>query len=642
MKEEKKMKNIYLAQPTNMLSGTVYLPYTVGAIAAYSWQFPEIKENYNLKEFLFLKTPFEEVIANMENPFLVGFSSYLWNIEYNLQLAAKIKENWPECIILFGGPQIPDDVEYLKKYVFIDILVHAEGEVPFYKLLLTLMNDRNLSEVPSISYRKNEEYLRTEKEIPCDLSDFPSPYTMGLFDYIISDPQFEGIQLDVVMETNRGCPYKCIYCCWGGNDAPLRQFPMEKVKSELDWFAENKIFYCVCADGNFGILNRDEEIVDYLIELKATKGYPQKFATTAAKNKDDFIFKINKKMHDAGLNKGVSVSCQSLSPEVLENIGRKNMPIEYFSEQLDKYRKAGIETYTDLILGLPGETFESFCRGVFGVIEAGQHDSINISRCELLPNTRMYDKKVLEKFKIKTVVSSLCQNHSKVLTDSTLGSRSEIVVETSTMTQNEWKEACSVSFWAQGLHLMGVLRFVSVYLRKAKNISYYDFYMDLYKKIKKSDGTVKKILDHVVCGVDTFLRGEGNLGFTDARFGDIFWPYEEGLFLCIVYELDAFFDEIAKYIEHYFDDKELFEDLLKYQKNIICAFGDQKKELEFKYDWLEYFSDIISMGNPMPKRKNNRLSFEPSYQNDWFEYAKYVVWYGKRDNRSITKPTLIE
>ena len=46
------MKNIYLAQPTNMLSGTVYLPYTVGAIAAYSWQFAEIRSNYNLKEFL--------------------------------------------------------------------------------------------------------------------------------------------------------------------------------------------------------------------------------------------------------------------------------------------------------------------------------------------------------------------------------------------------------------------------------------------------------------------------------------------------------------------------------------------------------------------------------------------------------------
>lgn len=633
------MKNIYLAQPTNMLSGTVYLPYTVGAIAAYVWQFPEIKEEYELKEFLFLKTPVEQVVQSIENPFMVGFSSYLWNIEYNLKLAEAIKKRWPECVILFGGPQIPDDVEYLEKYDFIDILVHAEGELPTYKLLLAYSNGGDLSDVPSISYRKNGEFLRNAKEIPCDLSDFPSPYTTGLFDYILNDPKFEGIQLDVVMETNRGCPYKCIYCCWGGNDAPLRQFPMEKIKAEFDWFADNRISYCVCADGNFGILSRDEEIVDYLIELKKIKGYPQKFATTAAKNKDDFIFRINQKMHAAGLNKGVSVSCQSLSPVVLENIGRTNMPIEYFSQQLDKYRKAGIETYTDLILGLPGETFESFCRSVFGVIEAGQHDSINISRLELLPNTRMYDKEVVEKYKIKTIVSSLCQNHSKVLTDSTLGSRSEIVVETDTMSREEWKEACTVSFIAQGFHLMGVLRFIAVYLRKAKNVSYYDFYMSLYKKIKEGDGVVREILDYVTSGVDRFLEGKGNLGFTDERFGDIYWPYEEGLFLCTVNQIDEFYDEIGDYVRHYFDNEDLFKDLLNYQKNIIRAFGSDVKELEFEYDWLDYFSDIISMEKLFPEKRKITLSFEPSYENDWFEYAKKIVWFGKRDNRQIVKPT---
>ncbi len=635
------MKNIYLAQPTNMLSGTVYLPYTVGAIAAYVWQFPEIKEEYELKEFLFLKTDVKEVVQSMENPFLVGFSSYLWNIEYNLKLASEIKKKWPDCIILFGGPQIPDDVEYLEKYDFIDILVHAEGEMPMHKLLLACSDGGDLSGVPSISYRNGNQLLKNEKEIPCDLSDFPSPYTTGLFDYILKDPKFEGIQLDVVMETNRGCPYQCIYCCWGGNDAPLRQFPMEKIKAELDWFADNGIAYCVCADGNFGILQRDEEIVDYLIELKSTKGYPQKFATTAAKNKDDFIFRINQKMHAAGLNKGVSVSCQSLSPIVLENIGRKNMPIEYFSQQLDKYRKAGIETYTDLILGLPGETFESFCRSVFGVIEAGQHDSINISRLELLPNTRMYDKEIVEKYKIKTIVSSLCQNHSKILTDSTLGSRSEIVVETNTMSREEWKEACTVSFCAQGFHLMGVLRFIAVYLRKAKNISYYDFYMSLYENIKDGKGVVREILDYVTSGVDRFLEGKGNLGFTDERFGDIYWPYEEGLFLCTVNQLDEFFDEIGDYIRHYFDDEELFEDLLRYQKNIIRAFGNEVKELDFEYDWLDYFADIISMEKLLPEKRKIRLRFEPSFETDWFEYAKKTVWFGKRDNRQIVKPIKI-
>ncbi len=636
------MKNIYLAQPTNMLSGAVFLPYSVGTIAAYAWQFPEIKAEYELKELIFLKESVDKAVEKFDNPFLVGFSNYLWNVEYNLDLAREIKKKWPKCRILFGGPQVPDDVEYLEKYGFIDILMHAEGELPFYKLLLACSEGGDLSSVPSISYRENGEFLRNEKRIPCDLSDFPSPYTMGLFDGIVNNPEYEGIQFDVVLETNRGCPYSCAYCYWSGNDDPFRKFPMERVKGDLDWFAKNKISFCICADGNFGILNRDEEIVDYIIGLKEKYGYPQKFETIAAKEKDDFIFKINKKMHRAGLNKGVSVACQSLSPTVLKNVGRKNMPIEHFSNLLARYRSAGISTYTDIMLGLPGETFESFCQGVFKVIEAGQHDSININRCELLPNSLMYSEEFVKKYKIRTIRSSLCQNHSKASGGATPGSRSDLIVETDTMSCEEWKESCRISIMAQSFHLMGIMRFVSVYLRKARNISYYDFYMSLYSFINNDGKLSKEIFEHVMGNISDFLEGKGNLSFADERFGDIYWPYEEGLFLCVVNQLDGFFDEVREYLRSYFDDEELFEDLLRYQKNIICAFGSEVKELEFEYDWLGYFFDIISMEKLTPEKRKIRLRIDPSYENDWFGYAKKIVWYGKRDNRSVVRPVLIE
>lgn len=635
------MKNIYLAQPTNMLSGAVFLPYSVGTIAAYAWQFPEIKAEYELKELLFLKESVDKAVERFDNPFLAGFSSYLWNVEYNLNLAEAIKKKWPQCIILFGGPQVPDDTEYLEKYDFIDVLMHAEGEFPFYKLLLAYSNGTDLSHVPSISYRKNGRLFRNEKEIPCDLSDFPSPYTTGLFDNIISNPEYAGIQFDVVLETNRGCPFKCIYCYWSGNDDPFRTFPIERVKGDLDWFAKNKVSFCICADGNFGILNRDEEIVDYIIKLKAEYGYPQKFETIAAKEKDDFIFKINQKMHKAGLNKGVSVACQSLSPTVLKNVGRKNMPLERFSQLLTRYRNAGISTYTDIMLGLPGETFESFCRGLFQVIEAGQHDSININRCELLPNSIMYSKEIVEKYKIKTIRSSLCQNHSRASGGATPGSRSDLVVETDTMSREEWREACRISAMVQSFHLMGIMRFVAVYLRKAKNVSYHDFYMALYSYINNEGKLSKEIFEHVLGNISDFLEGKCNLSFSDERFGDIYWPYEEGLFLCVVNQLDSFFDEIKEYIGRYFDDEDLFEDLLRYQKNIICKFGSEVEELEFEYDWFDYFSDIISMEKLTPERRKIRLRIEPSYEDSWFEYAKKIVWYGKRDNRSIAKPVIV-
>ncbi len=636
------MKNVYLAQPTNVLSKAVYLPYAVGTIAAYAWQFKEIKDNYLLKELLFLKSDLEETVNSMEDPYLIGFSNYLWNVEYNLELAERIKKKWPDCIIVFGGPQIPDDAEYLLKYNFIDVLIHSEGELPFYKLLSALLKGYDLSDVPGISYREDSSIKKNPKQFVHDLTDFPSPYTSGVFDNIINNPKYAGMQFDVILETNRGCPYNCVYCYWSGNNDPLRRFPMERVLGDLKWFAENKIAYCFCADGNFGIFNRDEEIADYIIHLKNTYGYPVKFQSFAAKEKDDFIFKINKKIHEAGLNNGVSVACQSLSPIVLENIGRKNTSKDKLSKTLKRYQKIGINTYTDIMLGLPGETLESFIEGMFDVIEAGQHYSISVNRCELLPNSLMCDKDYIEKHKIKTIVSSFCQNHSKPTDDDIPGSRSELIVETSTMSRKEWAEACKIACFVQSFHFMGLMRFVSFYLRNEKNISYRNFYMSLYEDIINHSGPAKKIFELVMSNFDEFIKEKSNLAFYDERFGNIYWPHEQGIFLCTVYQFDEVFSELKGYIQKFFDDSELFEDLFNYQKNIICAFGSTDIITTFKYDWLKYFFDITEKSDAKPEKKTVTLKFEPSYDDDWFEYAKNIVWYGKSKNRTIVKPIYIE
>jgi hypothetical protein len=61
------------------------------------------------------------VVKRLDDPFLVGFSTYLWNFEYSKELAAKIKDAYPSCIILFGGHQIPPDDTLLHENAYIDI-----------------------------------------------------------------------------------------------------------------------------------------------------------------------------------------------------------------------------------------------------------------------------------------------------------------------------------------------------------------------------------------------------------------------------------------------------------------------------------------------------------------------------------------
>lgn len=629
-------KKVYLAQPSNNKQNkSVFLPYSAGCLAAYAFSFEEISNVYDFCGFVYSKETIEKSLEIIRDPAFVGFSCYMWNVEYNLALAKAVKEKYPEAVISFGGPQIPDDTEYLENYDFIDVLTHGEGEIVFYKLLIAMDRGEDFSGIKNISYRSSGRILRNEKESPCDISDFPSPYTTGCFDYIVNDPELAGVQFDTVIETNRGCPFSCIYCYWARSGNRFRLFPIEKVKAEILWMAEKKVSFCVCADSNFGMLDRDEEIADFIIETKAKYGYPEKIETASGKNKTDVTFRINQKFEKAGLNRGISIAVQSMSPKVLEIIGRKNMSFEALCEQLKMYRENDMYTYTDLILGLPGETFESFCSGLFKVIEAGQHYSINVNRCEFLPNTIMHSEEMVRKYKIRTIKSNLCQNHSLTASDIFIGSRSELVVETDSMSSSEWRNAVRLSTMVLAFHCMGLLRFIAVYLRKARNVSYEDFYTLIYRKTEDGSSIVHHLLNKVCVSVDAFLEEKGDLNYSDTRFGNIYWPFEEALFLNCAYYADEFYDAIAEMTKEYSD--EAFLDLLSYQKAVISRPSLPERDYEFRYDWPDYFKDIFDENYLKPIKKETGIHINRSPYDNWIDYAKEVVWFGKRSDRMIRK-----
>ena len=82
------MKNVWLAQPTEKkTNSSIYLPYAIGALAAYSWQFPHIKAHYALKDFIIFMDDAHTVCERLDAPYIVAFSCYLWNINYNFLLA---------------------------------------------------------------------------------------------------------------------------------------------------------------------------------------------------------------------------------------------------------------------------------------------------------------------------------------------------------------------------------------------------------------------------------------------------------------------------------------------------------------------------------------------------------------------------
>ena len=628
-------KNIYMIQPNYLYGNSAHLPYAAGAVAAYVFSDPVIRENCELKKIQFLREDPDTCVAQAEEPFLIGFSSYVWNFEYNKILAEKFKRAYPGCIIVFGGHHVAPGGELLDRFAYMDILVHGEGEEPLRQILLALLGKGNLHEIPNISFREGGKAFNTPyKEYSS--CDYPSPYLEGYFDDIVSGhPE---LSFELMFETNRGCAYSCSYCDWGSLRAKIRRFPLQRVYDEFEWACKRKIEFFGCADANFGILARDEEIIDRLIELKNTTGYPKKFQTSYAKNNSQRIYNIGKKLHDSDMNKGVTLAFQTLCPEASANVGRTNVSLQHYKKLMRLYNAANIPTYTELILGLPGETYRSYADGLNMLMEAGQHHAIYVHNCEWLPCSAMGSRAYIERFGIGISKIPLNQPHMALSKDSgEIPEYSQIVTKTASMDHDMWIETNMLSYTVQCFHHMNLLQFFAIALHDEKKVAYIDFYERLLAYI---DHHAASVCGRVFADIRRRLRevveGRGGLLCYDSEFGEISWPFVEYAFLKIVREIDTFYDEIADFLRAFGLPDDLFDSLLLYQRNIIKRPNRKTAEFDLAYNLHDYFAAKFKGESAAPVRQRITLKIADSdIMTDWASYARYVVWYGRKESKNI-------
>ena len=178
------------------------------------------------------------------------------------------------------------------------------------------------------------------------------------------------------------------------------------------------------------------------------------------------------------MSKGATLSFQSMHQNVLDKIYRKNMPSENFYKLMSMYTSKGIATYSERILGLPGETYDSFADGIEQLLECGQHMSINFFNCELLSNSIMNDEEYIRKHAIEYAVTEQHQYHV-IPNDTDITEFSRIVVSTETMSKDDWIKSNILSVFVRAFHNLGLLQCVAIYLYYEKGIRYIDFYSDI-------------------------------------------------------------------------------------------------------------------------------------------------------------------
>lgn len=626
-------RNIYLAQINYLHGKSTFLPYAVGTLIAAAKGNAEIDGFYDFKEPIFIRKKVDEVFEEIKEPYLVGFSNYVWNHEYNKVLARKIKAAYPDCLILFGGHHITPDVTLMETEDYVDFMIFGEGEEPFEALLLALKNGTDISEVPNIAYRKDGKVCRTESK-RAERNDYPSPYLTGVFDSILR--KYPEIDFHTIIETNRGCPYSCAYCDWGNLQCPIRFFPEDRVMQELKWLSDNGIRGFGCADANFGMFERDEKFVDEMVRLHNEYGVLSRFQVSSAKNSNDRVFSISKKLNECGMDKGATLSFQSMNPVVLENIKRKNIPVETFTSLLNRYNEAGIPTYSELILGLPGETYESLVDGIDTLLEAGQHNSLYIHDCEWLPCAVMGDKDYMDKHGVKFVVIPLNEPHTLVDSEEEIHELSRIVVETNSMSREDWVKMNLYSVIIQAFHHEGLLMMFALYLYNEKGVKFSDFYQSFIDKVLSDESTVGGLVySRLKARFEAVTRGEDGVVWVDRRFGNVGWTPEEFAFLNVAIEVDKFYEEAEPFLREYFDDEELFENLFAYQKNVVKLPFRDDITLETQYNFKDYFYNVLCLNPAKPERKKCVNKITTVKCNSWEDYARYVVWYGRKESRNI-------
>jgi len=627
-------KNVYMIQISAEYVGSVYLPYAIGSIAACAWENKTVKQNYCLKPFIFRRDDISVLVNSFENPYIVAFSGYLWNFEFNKEFARNLKEKYPGCIIIFGGHSTPGTTGFLDKNNYIDYLVLGEGEIPFTELLCAISNGSDLHEVSNIIYKNYDgKAVKSITRIITDI-DYPSPFIKGYFDeIIINNPE---IKFSAVLETNRGCPYRCSYCDWGIHNEKVRQFPLKKVYEEIAWICANKIEYLVCADANFGIFDRDCEIADKFIEARIKTGYPWKLNVNYAKNSNLRVFDISKKMNEYGLSKGATLSFQSFSPTVLKNIRRTNMTFEHFNELMALYNFQKIKTYSDLIIGLPGETYESFVTAIDKLLEAGQHVSIIIFNCYWLVNSEMGSPHYIKKHKIETVSAPLHRVHCPP-SEENISEYSQIVVSNSTMDRNMWVRTKLFSICVECFHCLGLLRYLAIYLYYEHGIKYRDFYEQLINWLESTPGSLSgSIFAHVSTETANSVLGHGSWFYVHDVFGNITWPFEEGMFLELGYQSEQFYSEISDFLKSFNIEQKILFDLIKYQKGMLKLPQKSDSVFNFDYDFHNYFNSISAGSIQELKAIKNTIRLnDTNIPDKWEKYAIEVVWFGRHGGDTL-------
>ncbi len=636
-----------MVQINNSFADANYFPYTAGLLQAYFQKHSRFSKSFKFMEPVFERRSVTEIATRIQEADIIAFSTYVWNHQISLETAKLVKEKSPDTLVLFGGPHVPDMAEqFLRSHPYIDIACHGEGEICFLSILENYYS-RNWKVLPSVSYIEKGTF----KNNPAagrikDLSKIPSPYLEGVFDDLIikyGKQQWLGL-----WETNRGCPFSCTYCDWGSaTKSKLYAFDLERLKREIDWFAKNKTEFIFCNDSNFGIMQRDRDLVEYIAKVKKECGYPKALSVQNTKNSTDRSYTIHKLLSDAGLNKGVNLALQTLDKTALKNIGRQNISLMSFQELQKRFNRNNVETFTDLILALPGETYDSFANGVSKIIETGQHNRIQFINLSILPNAPMADSEYIKNYGMIVVETNSINMHGSMSSDSdTVNELQKLVVGTSTMPKKDWVKTRMFSWMTSLLYFDKILQIPFILLHEIYGISYREL-IELFLNSELDNYPTISEINSFFLHEAVKIQNGGAEFCKSSKWLNIYWPQDEYILIKLNFEekLDCFYDEAKLLINKTTHDMGIArspvinESFLLNYNLIKRPFQTDDLIINTSHNLWDFYQFVLKGKDHRLLNGGFKYHIDRSTEkwNSWDEWFREVVWYGNKKGTYLYK-----
>ena len=384
------------------------VPYNVASISAYTKSL--FNKNTQIKIFKYTDDLIEAVKENPPN--IIAFSHYIWNAHLNQSIGNYLKEKYPELLIVAGGPSIKTTNNEIKEFLdvnkYIDLCVINEGEGAFLNCVIaydkgakSFMDKKQI--IPNVGYLSGGSLIFEVENNFVDLDNTPSPYLLGYLDEFLE----QGLM--PIFETNRGCPFKCTYCAWGkASLSKLRKMSLPKVLKEMEYVAD-KYPQCedwIIGDANFGMFPRDIEIAHKINELRKNRSAIKLITVFESKNTTMRSIEISSILRESG---GLGKKSQDFSLIALQTLDetaqkyskRSNIKLDDVPLKIQAIRDSGTGVRTDILSGLPGESFEGHMSTLRQCFDYG-FDHIGIYNVILLPGTEMETQESRNNYGIKT------------------------------------------------------------------------------------------------------------------------------------------------------------------------------------------------------------------------------------------------